>query len=312
MKNFVVFAMAISTLIGYSQKKKNGTIYIEHPAINVVESMNKAFVEGDSTKVSTFLADDFKSYNGTNTNKDAKGRTKKDFLGGVEWWKKNVNYLSIVRSKGAYPDALNYKDSDNDNVTWVQTWEDLSGVHDKTGVKIDMPMHRLFVVDKNNKIKTLITYNNANVWTNVRESYVDRKNGNIYKNHEYINIVRKMVHALEHKDVDNAFSFFDEKARFMDLDTPRGEFRNLDEEKTNFNKFLEAFDITSIDVSGYPDYLHYEQGNSEVVQSWWTLRVTRKLDKKKIDVPLFLIHDFNDDGKIVREIAYLSSKLLEN
>jgi len=312
MKNFVVFAMAISTLIGYSQKKKNGTIYIEHPAINVVESMSKAFVEGDSTKVSTFLADDFKSYNGTNTNKDAKGRTKKDFLGGVEWWKKNVNYLSIVRSKGAYPDALNYKDSDNDDVTWVQTWEDLSGVHDKTGVKIDMPMHRLFVVDKNNKIKTLITYNNANVWTNVRESYVDRKNGNIYKNHEYINIVRKMVHALEHKDVDNAFSFFDEKARFMDLDTPRGEFRNLDEEKTNFNKFLEAFDITSIDVSGYPDYLHYEQGNSEVVQSWWTLRVTRKLDKKKIDVPLFLIHDFNDDGKIVREIAYLSSKLLEN
>jgi len=119
--------------------------------------------------------------------------------------------LSVVRSKGAYPDALNYKDSDNDDVTWVQTWEDISGVHNKTGVKIDMPMHRLFVVNKNNKIKTLITYNNGNVWTNVRESYVDRKNGNIYKNHEYINIVRKMVHALEHKDVDNAFSFFDEK-----------------------------------------------------------------------------------------------------
>jgi len=312
MKKFVVFAMAISTLIGYSQKKKNGTIYIEHPAINTVESMTKAFVEGDSTKVSTFLADDFKSYNGTNTNKDAKGRTKKDFLGGVDWWKKNVNYLSVVRSKGAYPDALNYKDSDNDDVTWVQTWEDISGVHNKTGVKIDMPMHRLFVVNKNNKIKTLITYNNGNVWTNVRESYVDRKNGNIYKNHEYINIVRKMVHALEHKDVDNAFSFFDEKARFIDLDTPRGEFRNLDEEKTNFNKFLEAFDITSIDVSGYPDFLHYEQGNSKVVQSWWTLRVTRKSDKRKIDIPLLLIHDFNDDGKIVREIAYLSSKLLED
>ena len=75
---------------------------------------------------------------------------------------------------------------------------------------------------------------------------------------------------------------------------------------------MEAFDITSIDVSGYPDFLHYEQGNSKVVQSWWTLRVTRKSDKRKIDIPLLLIHDFNDDGKIVREIAYLSSKLLED
>ncbi len=312
MKKSLLFTLMICAMISHSQKKKNGTIYIEHPAINVVESMVKAYVEGDSAKVSMYLADDLKTYNGTNDNKDAKGRTKKNFLGGVNWWKNNVDYVSVERSPGAYPDALHYKKDNNKDETWVQTWEHIKGVHNKTGVKIDYPMHRLFVVNKNNKIKTIINYGNGDAWSNVRESYTDRKNGTLYNHHEYINIVRRMIHALEFKDIDKGFSFFDEKARFMTLDTPRGEFRNLEEEKTNFKEFLEGFDIRSIDVSGYPDYLHYELGNSGVVQSWWTLRLTRKSDKKKIDVPIFFIHDFNDDGKIVREIAYYSEKLLEN
>lgn len=311
MRKIVLIALMISTMISYSQKKKNGTIYIEHPAINVVESMVKAFVAGDTAKVSTYLADDLKTYNGTSTNKDAKGGTKKNFLGGVNWWKNNVDHLSIERSPGAYPDALHYKDGNNDDVTWVQTWQHVKGVQNKTGVKLEYPLHQLFVVDKNNKIKTIINYGNGNVWANVRESYNDRENGDIYNHHEYINKVRLMVHDLEFKDIDKAFGYFDKKARFGDLDTPRGEFRSVEEEKANFNEFLKHFDIRSIDVNGYPDYLHYELRDGKVVQSWWTMRLTRKSDKKKIDLPLFLIHDFNDDGKIVREIAYYSKKLLE-
>jgi hypothetical protein len=219
--------------------------------------------------------------------------------------------LSIERSPGAYPDALNYKDGNNDNVTWVQTWEHVKGVQNKTGVKLDYPMHRLFVVDKNNKIKTIIIYGNSNVWTTVRDSYVDRENGDIYNHHEYINTVRRMVHALEFKDIEKAFSFFDKNARFSDIDSPRGEFRSVDEEKSNFEGFLKNFDIRSVDVNGYPDYLNYDEGDSKVVQSWWTFRVTRKSDKKKIDLPVFLINYFNDEGKMVSERAYYSQKLLE-
>jgi len=312
MKKLLLFALMICTMISYSQKKKNGTIYIEHPAINTVEAMTKAYVEGDTAKVASYLADDLKTYSGTNDNKDTKAGSKKRFLGGANWWKNNVDYMSIERFPGAYPDALQYKEDSDKDETWVQTWEVIKGVHNKTGVKVDYPLHRLFVVDKNNKIKTIINYGNGAVWANVRESYDDRKNGNIYNHHEYINIVRRMIHALEFKDIEKAFSFFDEKARFRTLDTPRGEFKNIEEEKANFNELLKGFDIRSIDVNGYPDYLHYELDNSKVVQSWWTLRLTRKSDKKKIDVPIFMIHDFNDDGKIVSEIAYYSEKLLEN
>ncbi len=74
---------------------------------------------------------------------------------------------------------------------------------------------------------------------------------------------------------------------------------------------MENFEFTSIDVQGYPDYLNYELGDSKVVQSWWKVRMTRKSDKKKIVLPLFLIHNFNDEGKITSDIAYYSQTLMQ-
>ena len=64
------------------------------------ESMMKAFYAGDSDKVATYLADDFKSYQGTSTNKDAKGRDKEWFLGASKWVKENWSYISNERSSG--------------------------------------------------------------------------------------------------------------------------------------------------------------------------------------------------------------------
>jgi hypothetical protein len=74
---------------------------------------------------------------------------------------------------------------------------------------------------------------------------------------------------------------------------------------------FEIFDITCIDVNGYPDYLNYELGNAKVVQSWWNFRMTRKSDKNKNVLPVFYIHNFNGEGKITSELVYYSEKLLE-
>lgn len=71
------------------------------------------------------------------------------------------------------------------------------------------------------------------------------------------------------------------------------------------------FILVAIDMVGYPDYLHYELGNSKVVLSWWNFRLVRKSDKKEITMPLFLLDNFDDKGKIVSEIAYYSAKMLE-
>jgi ketosteroid isomerase-like protein len=312
MKKCISIVLLIATGITYSQKKSNGTIYVEHPAITTVEAMTEAFVNGDVNKVASYLADDFKSYSGTTTNKDDKGMNKEAFLKSVKTWKDNIDYPSIKRSKGAYPDALEYKDDDQKDVVWVQTWEDVKGVQKETGVKIDRPLHRLFTVDKNNKIKTLINYSTSTVSDEIKQSYADRKNGEIYNHHENINSVRKMVHAFENKDFNKAYSFYDDKATFSDINSiDINKEYTLAEQKENDKKLFESFDIVSIDQVGYPDYFHYELGDARVVQSWWKIRLIRKSDKKNIVLPMMFIDTFNDKGKIVSEIMYYSEKILE-
>ncbi len=313
MKKSILIALFIFTCSIYAQKKTNGTIYLEHPAITAVEAMTQAFVNGDEKKVASYLADDFKSFNGTSINKDDMGQDKTAYLKSVISWKDNIDYFSIKRSQGAYPDALEYTDENSKDVVWVQTWDDIKGMHNKTGVKIDMPMHRLYTVDKkSNKIKTMISYSTSKIGDEIGDSYADRKNGEIYNHHENINSVRKMIHAFENMDLEKAYSFYDEKAMFSDVNSLEinKEF-TLAEQKANDKKFLDAFDIGSIDQVGYPDYLHYEMGDARVVMSWWNYRLVRKSDKKAVVLPVFFIDNFNDKGKIISENAYYNGKSLE-
>lgn len=306
MKKQVIIAMMLFTVIMYSQKKKNGTIYSEHPAIDVVEAMQQAFIKGDTTAVKGYLDDKFRAINGMNSNPEAKGADKSAFLKQSIFWRDNGSYLSIARSGEAYPDALEYDKSG----TWVQTWDYLRGIHNKTGVKLDMQLHRLFVVNKDNKIVRMITYDDGTVFDELRSSFVTRTNGTIYNHHDNINTVRNMMGALEHADSDKAFNYFTEDARFTNLDMKQDEFHTVAEEKDGFNKMLESWTIESIDVNGYPDYLEYELGGAKVVQSWWTARMKRKSDGKKVNLPLMLIHDFNDEGKIIREAGYYTLQAL--
>lgn len=309
MKKSVIIFMMMFTIIMYSQKAKNGTIYKEHPAIVTVEAMIQAFAAGDVDKVSSYLADDFRAFQATSTNKDAKGATKENFLKQAKWVSENWSYVSITRSPGAYPDALEYKD-DEDGL-WVQTWEHMKGVHNKTGVKLDMPVHRLFTINDDNKIVRMFTYDNDLPFAEIRRGYAPRTNGKLYDQHENINTVRRMVAALEYGDVEKAFSYFTEDATFSNLDMPRNKTNTLAEEKEGFTKMLESWDIESIDVQGYPDYLEYER-SGKVVQSWWTFRAKRKSDGKKVDIPIMLTHNFNDEGMITNENGYYTTQAMKD
>ena len=306
MKKLILIACLCCWAITYGQTKKNGTIFNEHPSIETVNAMLEAFVAGDSAKVASYLHDDFRSFNGNNTNKDAKGSTKEQFKNQVIFWKNNVDYLSIKPTSGAYPDALEYKDGQ----FWVQTWNHLKGVHNTTGVKIDVPIHRLYRF-KDGKIDMMISYHNDRVYWEIGQSFEDRKNGTIYNHHDYINNVRRLMHAFEHGDMETAYSFFDENARFNNLEMPSGESMTLEEVKERNKQMMEDFEVNSIDVVGYPDYLEYDLRDGKTVQSWWNIRLTRKSDNKKIVMPALYIHDFNDEGKIVRSSAYVSSKWLD-
>lgn len=310
MKKVLLVVLMLCTFINYAQKK-NGTIYMDHPAINTVEDMTKAFVAGDSEKVASYLADDFRAYNGTSTNANDKGQDKASFSKSAKGWNDALDYFSISRSQGAYPDALEYKDDNQKDVMWVQTWEDMKGVHKKTGVKINQPMHRLFIVNKNNKIQTIITYSNDNIGSEIRQSFSDRKNGTIYNHHENINTVRKMMYAIEFNDWDKAYSFYDKDVEFVDSSSPTMESISLTEQKAIDKKILEKYDVSSIDMVGYPDYLHYEMGDMGVVLSWWNINFIRKADKKAITMPIHYQMNFNEEGKITSETAYYNAKLLD-
>ena len=303
--------MVMISFISFSQKKTNGTIYENHPAITAVEAMTKAFVSGDVDKVASYLADDFKEYNGSSTKTNDKGTDKTSFSKSAKGWNDALDYFSIARSKGAYPDALEYKDETQKDLVWVQTWEDLKGVHKKTGVKINMPMHRLFILNKDNKITTIITYLNGSVMDEIDNSSADRTNGTIYNHHENINTVRKMIYAFENKDFEKCYAVYDKNARFRDMNSKEDKQMTLDELKAADQEFLKAFDLTSIEMVGYPDYLHYEMDDARVVLSWWTYNLIRKSDKKVFALPVHIMDNFNADGKIISETAYYNGAALK-
>ena len=312
MKRLILITALLLIFNGFSQTKKNGTIYMEHPAIDAVENMVKAFVEGDAEKVASYLHDDFQVVYGLNSNRDAEPGDKESFVNSVKFWHENVDYYSMKRQNGAYPDALEYKDDNQRDVVWVQTWDRMQGVHKESGVKLDMPVHRLYVVDKDNKILRLVNYLNQGDYEDIRNSYSVRTNGTIYDQHTNINTVRKVIRAWEFNDLDKGYAHYHEDARFRSVHLPPGEpGLTLEEDRKSFEDFLENYTINRIDEVGYPDYLDYDVGDAKVVMSWWRYTVTRKSDNKRIQLPVHYSHRFDDEGKITSENIYYSRYLLE-
>lgn len=310
MKTTILSVMMLIAFITTAQKK-NGTVYDEHPAIDVVNEFTKAAVAGDKAKMSSYLTDDFKSYYGTSTNPNDKGSDKAEFLNTQMIYHDQLDYYSVAPFPGSYPDAIEYKKDNPNGEVWVQTWELVEGVHKITGVKIDAAAHRLYTVTKNNKIKNVIIYDNEGVIDEIRASFSDRKNGTIYNHHENINTVRKMIYAMENNDWDKVYSFYDKDAQFINFSSPTMESISLAEQKVIDKNVLDMFEITGIDMVGYPDYLHYEMGDQGLVQSWWNINLIRKADKKAMILPIFYTMTFNDEGKITSETAYYNAKLLD-
>jgi len=312
MKKIVICVMMILPFIGFSQKKENGKIYIEHPALKVVDSFTKAFVAGDTTAMAKLMTDDFKAYYPVSATPYEKATTKSDFLRSAKFWYDNLDYYSIETMDGAYPDAFEYtKNPTDNNAVTVETWDELKGVHKETGIKADMYLHRSFALAKDNKISGLGSYLNPEFGSNIRAAYSERKNGVIYNEHQNINNLRLMMAAVENGDWDKYYGYFDKDATFMDINNVDNKSTNLAGEKAADKAVLELYDLDGMEQTGYPDYLVYEMGNSGVLLSWWNIHLTRKSDKKKFTLPMHYQHNVNKEGKIVHMISYYSSALLK-
>lgn len=299
-------------IIGLAQKKANGTIFIDHPAINVVENFTKAMVSGDTTAMAKLMTSDFKFYNPVTTKPFDEGAGKSAYLNVAMAWHNQLEYYSIKTMKGAYPDAFEYaKDPSDNNAVTVDTWDELKGVHKITGVKADMYLHRSFTLTKDNKIRTLAMYLNPEIGNEIGRGYSERKNGTIYNEHENINKLRLMLAAAEHGDMEKYYSYFDKNATFWDINDPESKSHSLEVEKADDKAIFDKFELVSIEQSGYPDYMHYEMGDNGVLYSWWKLHLVRKSDKKAFTVPIHYEHDVNKDGKIFNVISYYNAALLK-
>ncbi|WP_209404223.1 nuclear transport factor 2 family protein [Pseudozobellia sp. WGM2] len=310
MKKVIVTLVLMTTVITFAQKK-NGTVYSEHPAIDLVVEFNEAFVSGDTTKLASLLTDDFKSYRGVDENLSSKGTDKARYVKNAYRWNDELDYFSIEVFPGAYYDAIEYKKDNKDDEVWVQTWDLLKGIHKETGVKFTSPTHDLVLVTKDLKIKTIIHYFNPSIFDEMLNSFSERSNGTIYINHDNINTVRKAVYAFENSDLDKAISFYSDDARFFNINDDFNTPDTKDKVKEVRQEFLDNFEIKEVEMIGYPDYLEYELDNGRSVLSWWNFHLVRKADKKEIVLPMHINDGFDEEGKITSEVLYFNRTLLE-
>ncbi|WP_340111758.1 nuclear transport factor 2 family protein [Maribellus mangrovi] len=303
MKNFAVLLFLCLFVITSFAQKKNGTVYSEHETIDQTKALWEAVKNGDKEKVKTFFADSITVVRNGNDWQT----TAENFGNNSGWWKANFVNLKVEDAPGAYADAIEYGDGN----IWVQDWLMLTGINEETGINLDLHIHNLYAFNEEGKIGLIIQYFNNNVFEDIRDAKTTRENGKVYINHPYIATVRKLVNAYAAEDLEKMKSFYDESAQFSALDHGWDESIDL-VTRMGYVKdnFANAKDIHFKQI-GYPDCIFYELNNGFVVYSWWEYSFTREESGEKVVMPLMLSHSFNDDGKIVQEMAYYSTNHFE-
>ena len=299
MKKHIIYLFVLCFSFSFSQKKNNGKLYIEHPAMDVVEQFNEAFVSGDLETMKSLVSDDFRWY----TLSMREPGTLQQLLNRSNYLSKNVVNFDIKHYGGAYPDALEYK---KDDILEVMTYTWMSGYDRNTGVELDMPRYVNFRMNDEGKIRSMNVMDDQALWTKAYQAWDTRANGVIYKDHPLVTKVRLMMRDYETQDVEKIKSNYTKNTRFYDvMNSPVDEFKSLEEEFAQFNDYMEVFELVNIRESGFPDVLDYE-GNGAVVISWWEMTLRNKKSGKTNTIMQHVQHSFNENGEIVREDYYFN------
>ena len=259
--------------------------------------MWKAFQDGDATTFQSFFADSVsRSMNGTWDKV-----SNEVFKNAAESWSKAYENLEVKDDKPAFPDAIEYKEGG----TWVQDWLLFTGTHIESGINISVPYHNLYKFNDEGKIANIGFYFPTATFDAIRKSRTISENGEVYDNHPYITTVRKAVNAYCSENLDALVDFYTENARFSDLTMPWNESFGLDEAKNGWMSNFETYDNITLKQQGYPDCIHYKNGDMTVVYSWWTWSAVVTATKEKLSIPVMMSNYFNKDGKITMQSLYM-------
>lgn len=293
--------MMLFITASFSQKKANGKIYIEHPALEIAKQFDEAFVKGDLETIKSLVADDFAW-----RNPSMRGRrgTLQQLLNRSNYLSKNIINFEISHRGTAYPDVFEYKE---DNSVDVKTYTWLTGYDKNTGVELNMPRNTNFrMTPDGKKIAWMSVMDDQLLWSKAYDAYETKKNGVIYKDHPYVTKVRLLIQAYQAMDFEKVRSMYNESTRFYDvMNSGIDEFKTLEEEFSSIDEYMNAFEIVDIRESGFPDVLDYE-GNGAVVISWWVWTFKNKKSGNVARIKQHLHHSFNENGDIVREDYYFN------
>jgi len=147
MKKFIISSAFLLLLGGvcFSQEETNGTIYIKHPYIGLVNKSAQAYLDKDWNTEKTLYADTAKWW--------ISGLEKKmPIADAIKSWATDFDYFDNIKQvvfPGSYPDYLHYK---KDDVKVVQSWWVWSGKSKKTGEVVTVTMVQFDEFNKAGKI----------------------------------------------------------------------------------------------------------------------------------------------------------------
>ena len=306
MKTKITLLLFVASTLVFAQKKKNGTIFIEHPGIEIVNEFNKAFVEGDVEKLKSLVTEDFKWWqmNAMNT----KPLTMKNLINRSTYLSENVLGLKIEDRGSAYSDAMEYG---KDNLN-VYTYQILKGFDKNTGYKFEIPRNSIFFFSKDGKkISGLSVIDSQLKWEKSYDAWQTRKNGTIYKDHPMIAKTRLLYAYLALGDIPGMRSLYKENARITDvMNSDIDQYNTVDEEMENLKEFYKLYEVVNVSESGYPDLLEYEGTESKTIISWWNITFKNKKSNAIKEMKQHSQIVVNKDGKIIREQYYFNASQL--
>lgn len=298
-KLLLVFTMLFSVAV-FSQKESNGKLYIEHPAIEIVNQFNEAYTSGDLDKLKELVTENFQ----VRTLKDRKSNDINWILGTSNYLSKNIVDLEIKHYGGSYPDVLEYK---QDGIVDVKTYEWLTGFDKNTGLDINMPRYATYRMNaKGDKVAGLWINDDETLWQKNWDAYETTENGVIYKDHPLVSKVRLLYQSYKTGDVEKIKANYTENTIFYDvMNSEIDEFKTLEEEFAQFDEYMEVFELVNIRESGFPDVLDYS-GDGAVVISWADFTFKNKKSGNTKTISQHIQHWFNEEGEIVREDYYFN------
>ena len=299
MKKLAI-ALALIPVLGWSQVK-SGVTYSEHPAYDVVTEMHQVWESGTGAELRAIYAEDAEIWDpgaeeAINIDRE---------VGAMNWWQENFTNIKITKMEGATPDIIKYKD-DKEGV-WAMEWMVFSAVNKTSGDTISTKLHSNHYVTNEGKINMTINYWDRETFgAQTQASLGMHRNGRVYDEHPIINTLNEMVAHFEAGEITELATYFTEDVEFYRLGVDG--FLNLEERTATWHASVAKNSVRDLEQSGYPDAIYYSRDEGQwVVQSWWWVNNTNAETGEVTREYLHMSHDFNDDGKVTREVIYMAN-----